>query len=90
MRAEVRGNDRLRRLPDAVGAALDKGRNVDDGRIDRERVGAEIFHDLAVKEHRENAHGNVDKEARKAGNGNFSELFEKILHRDEPQRTFFA
>ena len=82
--------DRLRGLPDAVGAALDKGRNIDDGCVDRERVGAEIFHDLAVKEHRENAHGNVDKEARKAGNSNLSELFEKILHRDEPQRTFFA
>lgn len=41
MRARVRGDDRLRRLPDAVSTALDKGADVDDRPVDCQRVRAE-------------------------------------------------
>ena len=41
MCAEVCGNDRLRRLPDAVGTALDKGADVDDRTVDCQCVRAE-------------------------------------------------
>lgn len=41
MRAEFRRDDRLRRLPDTVGTALDKGADVDNRTVDRQRVRAE-------------------------------------------------
>ena len=41
MRAEVRRDDRLRRLPDTVGTALDKRADVDDRPVDCQRVRAE-------------------------------------------------
>ena len=85
--AVVGRQNRLCCLPDAVGAALDKGRDVDNGCVDRKCVGVEVFHDLAVKEHRENAHGNVDKEAGKAGDSNFSEFFEELLYGHQMQRA---
>lgn len=64
--AEVCGDDGLRRLPDAVGAALDKGADLNDGTIDRQRVRAEVFHDLPVEEHGQNAHGDVDEKRLKS------------------------
>lgn len=60
-------DNRLRRLPDAISAALYKGTDIDNHPIYGECICAQISHDLPVKENGQNAHGNVNEECRKSG-----------------------
>ena len=41
----------LRRLTDAVAAALDNGADIDDDTVDRQRRCTVVFHDLPVEQH---------------------------------------
>lgn len=68
-RAVVLRDYRLRRLTYAVGAALDERADGDYDSVDRERVRAEIFHYLAVEEHREHSHRHVYNKRREAVDG---------------------
>ena len=88
--AKIGGNDRLRRLPDAVGTALHKGADLDDGAIDRQRIRSHIAHNLPVKQHRQNPHRHINKKGRKAGNGNFPELGGQPPGIHQPERVLAA
>lgn len=69
----------LRRLPDAVRTALHKGADLNDGAIDRQRVRAEVLHDLAVEQHRQDAHRHVDEEGREARGSDLVQLQSQTL-----------
>lgn len=60
-RAEIDGHNRLRRLPDAVRAALDEREQLYDDRVNRKFRRAEIFHNLIVRKHGKDAHGDVNE-----------------------------
>lgn len=45
----IDGDNRLRGLANAVSTALDKSADIYNGTIDRQGVGSQTFHDLAVK-----------------------------------------
>lgn len=47
---KVHGNDGLGRLTHAVCAALHKGTDIYNGSVYRKGVGAEVFHDLTLKD----------------------------------------
>ena len=88
-RTEVCGNNRLRCLTHAVGAALRKGADIDDDSIYRKGVCAEVKHNLAVKQNRQNAHCHINKKGRKASYADFTQLCKKPGGSDQPQRIFF-
>ena len=65
--AVILREDGLGSLTDTVGAALDKGTDIDDDAVHSQRIRAEVLHDLAVKQHGQNAHGHINKESGKSG-----------------------
>ena len=75
--AKIDGQNRLRRLTDAVAAALDNGADIDDDTVDRQRRCTVVFHDLPVEQHCQNAHRNVQKER---GKPRHRELTEQPEH----------
>ena len=89
-RAEVGGDDGLGGLTDAVRAALNKGADVDDRAVDGQRVRAERTHDLPIEQDGQNAHGDINKEAGKARDGNQAEFLRRIFDAHEAQGIFPA
>lgn len=59
--------------------ALHKGADLNDGAIDRQRVRAEVLHDLAVEQHRQDAHRHVDEEGREARGSDLMQLQSQTL-----------
>ena len=85
-RAVVRGDDGLRRLSDAVRAALDKGADLYYRAVYRKCVRAELFHYLPVEQHRQYTHRHVDEEGGKARDRYLAQLCEKPLRAHKPKR----
>lgn len=87
-RAEIGGQNRLRRLPDTIGAALHEGADVDDHAVNGKGVCPQIRHDLPVEQNGQNPHGNIDEEGGEPGYGNFPEFAEQIGGPHQPQGVF--
>ena len=56
-----------------------------DRAVNGHSIAAQPAHDLPVKQHRQDAHGHVHKESRKAGNGDSPELFAQPLRAHQAQ-----
>ena len=73
-RAEAGRKDGLGGLAHAVCTALDHGAHVHDHTVHGQCVRAQSLQDLAVEQHGQDAHGDVEKERGKAGGQNLPQL----------------
>ena len=86
-RAEAGRKDGLGGLAHAVCTALDHGAHVHDHTVHGQCVRAQSLQDLAVEQHGQDAHGDVEKERGKAGGQNLPQLGSGISEADGPQRA---
>ena len=76
-RSVTDGNDRLRRLPHAVGNALRQHKDIGENAVYGEGGTAEIFHNLIVEKHRQNPHRQIDDKDGEARPENISRVLEE-------------